>query len=119
MKFQYNLSGGMRLKRDLSDNASCLGSWGLREPLRRLGDLSAVANILIVQPEALVPLLTGGGLPMLGLNQQLPANASQNALAGAAFRDGMRWVELRADYRKGGDPAVWKSLAEHPAARGR
>lgn len=118
MKFTYGLAGGMRLKRDLSDYASCFNGWGLQEPTRRVGNLSSVANILIVQPEALYPLLTGGSLPLLG-HHAGGATTTAEAMAAAAFREGLRWAELRADYRKGGDQTVWKMLAEHPAARGR
>lgn len=110
----------MRLKRDLSDYASCFGGWGLQEPARRIGNLSAVANILIVQPEALFSLLTGGSLPLLGGHGGVAGGAAGAGAgaAGEAYREGLRWVELRADYRKG-DLGVWRTLTEHPAAKGR
>jgi hypothetical protein len=88
--FRYTPAGGLRLKRDLAEYGALATAWGVPADSavpRRLAELGALANLLVAPKPALAALLGGEGL-------------------GLAVRreEGVRWLALRADFRKGDRP---------------
>ena len=76
----------MRLRRDLEEYAELLDkAWALPptcEPLRRIAELRALAQLLVAPPTALTALVNGEGL-------------------GLAVRreEALRWLARRSDFR--------------------
>jgi len=88
--FRFSPQGGLRLKRDVAEFAQLLGLWGLpplAAPQRRLAELGALASLTVAPTAALAGLVNGEGL-------------------GLAVRreEALRWLALRADFRKGERP---------------
>jgi hypothetical protein len=88
--FRYTPAGGLRLKRDLAEYGALTAAWGVPADSavpRRLAELGALANLLVAPKPALALLLGGEGLGLA-----------------VPREEGIRWLALRADFRKGDRP---------------
>nr|XP_043633310.1 exocyst complex component SEC10a-like [Erigeron canadensis] len=78
LKFSYNASGGLKLKRDITEYGDFLRNFNTPTVDEKLESLSIMANIFIVAPESLSSLIEG---------------------TPSIRKDAQRFVQLRDDYR--------------------